>query len=75
MLEKNKQAWLFNFEEDPSYFAILLYKLLNFIKIYDCYVNDPIKGIFRKLCYYFISARKVSWNINGFGCIQHVKAC
>ena len=41
---KNKQAWLFNFEEDPSYFVILLYKLRNFIKIYDCYVNDPIKG-------------------------------
>ena len=75
MLEKNKQAWLFNFEEDPSYFVILLYKLRNFIKIYDCYVNDPIKGIFRRLCYHFRSARKVSWNINGFGCIQHLKAC
>ena len=75
MLEKNKQAWRFNFEEDPSYFVILLYKLCNFIKMYDCYVNDPIKGIFRRLCCYFISARKVSWNINGFGCIQHVKAC
>ena len=69
-----KKTWLFNFEEDPRYFVILLYKLHNFIKIYDCYVNGTLKGIFRRLCYYFIFARKVSWNINGFGCIQDVKA-
>ena len=74
MLETNKQALLFNFGEDLSYFFILRYKLRDFIKIYD-YVNDPIKGDFQKACYYFIFAGKVSWNRNGFGCIQHVKAC
>ena len=46
---KKQTSLAFNFEEDPSYFVILLYKLRNFIKIYDCYVNDPIKGIFRRL--------------------------
>ena len=43
MLETNKQALLFNFGEDLSYFVILRYKLRNFITIYDDYVNDPIK--------------------------------
>ena len=76
MLETNKQALLFNFGEDLSYFVILRYKLRDFIKIYDDYVNDPINGDFQKtFSYYFISARKVSRDINGFGCIQHVKAC
>ena len=51
-----------------TYFVILLYKLRNFIKIYGCYENDPIKGIFGRLCQYFISARKVSWNINVNAC-------
>ena len=63
MLETNKQALLFSFGKDLSYFVILRYKLPDFIKIYDDYVNDPIKEIFRRLCYYFISAGKVSWNI------------
>ena len=75
MLETNKQALLFNFGEYLSYFAILRYNLRHFIKIYDDFVNDLIKEIFRRLYYYFISAGKVSWNINGFGCIQQVKAC
>ena len=75
MLETNKQALLFNFGEDLSYFVILRYKLRDLIKIYEDYVNDLTKGDFRRLCYYFISARKVSWNINSFGSIQHVKAC
>ena len=75
MLETNKQALLFNFGEDQSFFVILRYKLRDLIKIYDDFVNDPIKGIFRRLCYYFRSAEKVWWNMNGFGCIQHVKAC
>ena len=47
MLETNKQALLFNFGEDLSYFVILRYKLRDFIKIYD-YVNDPTKGDFQK---------------------------
>ena len=48
MLETSKQALLFNFGEDLSYFVILRYKLRDFIKIYDDYVNDPIKGDFQK---------------------------
>ena len=77
MLETNKQVLIFKFGEDLSYFVILRYKLRDFIKIYDDYVSGPIKGDFQKtFSYYFISAGiKVSWNINGFGCIQHVKAC
>ena len=73
MLETNKQALHFSFREDLSYFVILRYKLRDMIKICDDFVNDPMKEIFRRLCYYFRSAGKV-WNINGFGCIQHVKA-
>ena len=42
MLETNKQALLFNFGEDLNYFVILRYKLRDFIKIDDDYVNDPI---------------------------------
>ena len=74
MLETNKQVLIFKFGEDLSNFVILRYKLRDFIKIYDDYVNGQ-KEIFRRLRYYFISAGKVSWNINGFGCIQHVKSC
>ena len=44
MLETNKQALVFKFGENPSYFVILRYKLRDFRKIYD----DPIKGDFRK---------------------------
>ena len=73
MLETNKQALFFNLGEELSYFVILRYKLRDFIKVYDDFVNNPIKGVFRRLCYYFRSAGKV-WNINDFGCIQHVKA-
>ena len=45
MLKTNKQALLFNFGEDLSYFVILRYKLRDFIKN-DDYLNDPIKGDF-----------------------------
>ena len=72
MLETNKQALLFNFGEDLSYFVILRYKLPDFIKS-DDYVNDPIKGDSQKTLVLFRLAGKV-WNINGFGCMQHVKA-
>ena len=48
MLETNKQALLFNFGENLTYFVILRYKLGDFIKIYDDYVNDSIKGDFQK---------------------------
>ena len=75
MLATNKQALLFNFGEDLSYFVILPYKLRDFIKVYGDYVNDPIKGDFQKTLLLFHIGRKVSWNINSFGCIQHVKAC
>ena len=48
MLETNKQALLFNFGKDLSYFVILQYKLSGFIKIYDDFANYPIKGHFQK---------------------------
>ena len=72
MLETNKQAFLFNFGEGISYFVILRYKLRDFIKIYDDYVNDPIKGDFQKTLLLFQIGRK---SFVDFGCIQHVKAC
>ena len=75
MLETNTQALLFNFGEDLSYFVILRYKLHDFIKIYDDYVSDPIKGDFQKTLLLFHIGRKGSRDTNGFGCIQHVKAC
>ena len=74
MLETNKQALLFNFGEDLSYLAILRYKLREFIKIYYDFVNDPIKGDFQKTLLLFQIGRKLWGNINGFGCIQHLKA-
>ena len=75
MLETNKQALLFNYGEDLSYFVILWYKLRNFMKIYDDYVKGPMKEDFKKTLLPLHIGRKISWNINGFGCIQHVKAC
>ena len=43
MLETNKQILIFKFgETDLSYFVIPRYKLRDFIKIYDDYVNVPI---------------------------------
>ena len=58
MLETNKQALLFNFGEDLSYFVILRYKLRDFIKIYDDFVNDPIKRDFQKTFLLFQIGRK-----------------
>ena len=45
---RNKQTkiYFFNFGKDLGYFVILLYKLCDFIKIHDDYVNDPMKGDF-----------------------------
>ena len=42
MLETNKQILIFKFGEDLSCSVILRYKLRDFIKIYDDYVNIPI---------------------------------
>ena len=58
MLETNKQALLFNFGEDLSYFVILRYKLRGFINIYDDFVKDPIKGDFQKTLVSFQIGRK-----------------
>ena len=58
MLETNKQALLFNFGEDLSYFVILRYKLRDFIKIYDDYVNDRTKRDFQKTLLLFHIGRK-----------------
>ena len=40
------------------YFVILRYKLRDFIKIYDNYVNDPIKGDSHKTFLLFHNGRK-----------------
>ena len=58
MLETNKQALLFNFGEDLSYFVILRYKLRDFTKIYDDFVNDPIKRDFQKTLLLFQIGRE-----------------
>ena len=58
MLETNKQALRFNFGEDLSYFVILRYRLRNFIKMYDNYVNDQTKGDFQKTLLLFHIGRK-----------------
>ena len=58
MLEANKQALLFNFGEDLSYFVILPYKLRDFINIYDDYVTDPIKRDFQKTLLLFHVGKK-----------------
>ena len=42
MLETNKQILIFKSGEDLSYFVILVYKLHDFTKIYDDYVNVSI---------------------------------
>ena len=57
MPETNKHTLLFNFGEDLRYFVILRYKLHDLIKIYD-FVNDPIKGNFRKTLLPFQIGRK-----------------
>ena len=59
MIETNKQALIFKFGGDLSYFVILRYKLRDFIKNYD-YVNGPIKGDFEKTLLLFHIGRK-SW--------------
>ena len=56
MLETNKQVLILKFGEDLSYFVILRYKLRDLIKMYDDYVNGPVKEDFQKtFSYYFIS--------------------
>ena len=58
MLETSQQALLFDFEKDLSYFVILRYKLRDLIKVYDDFVNDPIKGDFKKTLLLFQIGRK-----------------
>ena len=55
---RNKQPSSFNFAEDLGYFLILRYKLRDLIKIYDDFVNDPIKGDFQKTLLLFQIGRK-----------------
>ena len=59
MLETNKQALVFNFGEDLSYFVILRYKLRDSIQIYDDFENDPIKGDFQKTLLFSFRKPKV----------------
>ena len=58
MLGTNKQALIFNFGEELSYFVILRDKLRDLIKIYDEFVNDSIKGDFQKTLLLFQIGRK-----------------
>ena len=58
MLETNEQVLIFKFGEDLSYFVILRYKLSDFIKIYDDYVNGPKKEDFQKTLLLFHIGRK-----------------
>ena len=55
--QTNKFCFLI-LEKNLSYFVILRYKLLDFIKIYDDYVNDPRKGDFQKTLLLFHIGRK-----------------
>ena len=75
MLETNKQVLIFKFGEDLSYFVIFRYKLRDFEKNYDNYVNGPIKGDFQKTLLLFHNSRKSFVEYKWLGCIQHVKAC
>ena len=72
MLETNKICF-FKFGEDLSYFVILRYKLRDFIKIYNDYVNDPMKGDFHRTLLLFHIGRKSF--VNGFNYIQHLRVC
>ena len=58
MPETNKKNWIFKFKEDLSYFVILRYKLRDFIKICDDFVNYPIKADFHKTLSLFQIGRK-----------------
>ena len=58
MLEINQQDLIFKFGEGLSYFVILRYKLCDFIKICDDYVNGPIKEDFQKTLLLFHIGRK-----------------
>ena len=42
--KQTNKSCFFNFGKDLGYFVILRYKLCDFLKIHDDYVNDPIKG-------------------------------
>ena len=58
MLETNRRVLIFKFGEDLSYSVILRYKLCDFIKFYDNYVNGPIKEDFQKTLLLFHIGRK-----------------
>ena len=58
MLETNKQVLIFKFGEELSYFVILRYKLRDYIKLFDDYVNGPIKKDFQKTLLLFHIGRK-----------------
>ena len=46
--KQTNKICFFNFGKYLGYFVILRYKLCDFIKIHDDYVNDPIKGDLQK---------------------------
>ena len=60
--ETNKICF-FNFRKDLRYFVILRYKLCDFIKIHDDYVNDPMKGDFQKTLLLFHIRGRVAQSV------------
>ena len=51
--KQTNKICFFNFGKDLGYFVILRYKLCDFIKIHDDYVNDQMKGDFQKILLLF----------------------
>ena len=60
--QTNKICFL-NFGKDLGYFVILRYKLCDFIKIHDDYVNDPMKGDFQKTLLLFHIRGRVAQSV------------
>ena len=62
---RNKQTKFafFDFGKDLGYFVILRYKLCDFIKIHDDYVNDPVKGDVQKTLLLFHTRGRVAQSV------------
>ena len=71
---RNKQTKIcfFNFGNDLGHFGILRYKLCDFIKIHDDYVNDPMKGDFQKTLLLFQVRGRVAQSVEHLPANQEV---
>ena len=71
---RNKQKIAFLIlEKDIDYFVILRYKLCDFIKIHDDYVNDPMKRDFQKTLLLFHIRGRVAQSVEHSPANQEVK--